>query len=67
MKKIFGLCRKGNKGAVPWKNRAWQDWCETVLAQVRFQPDHKAIQWRENHHFTCMLTCVACGNGWFFL
>lgn len=66
MKKIFGLCRKGNKGAGR-DNQACRTWCGAVLAQVRFQPDHKAIQWRENRHFTCMLTCVACGNGWFFL
>ncbi len=25
-------------------NQAWESWCNTVLSQVRFQPDHKAIR-----------------------
>lgn len=43
MRKIFGRCREGNKAAGRG-NQAWQDWCEAVLTQVRFQPDHRAIQ-----------------------
>lgn len=46
MKKSFGPPKKRNKAAVPQECRAWRVWCESVLTQVRFRPDHPAI-WKE--------------------
>ncbi|WP_298024161.1 permease prefix domain 1-containing protein [uncultured Dysosmobacter sp.] len=44
MKKNFGIFKGKNKTSAPRENQAWRNWCEAVLAQVRFQPDHPAIR-----------------------
>lgn len=46
MKKHWGTRKERNRAEANPYSAAWRDWCEAVLSQVRFQPDHPAI-WRE--------------------
>lgn len=44
MKKVYGLCRRRNRGAEPRYDLEWRLWCDDVLKQVRFFPDHEHIR-----------------------
>lgn len=46
MKRSLPRGKRRNKVPDRRDNRAWRNWCEAVLQEVRFRPDHPAI-WRE--------------------
>lgn len=46
MKKHLGIRKRRDKAETDPYSATWRDWCEAVLSQVRFRPDHPAI-WRE--------------------